>query len=190
MSEEKKTSDVEVFEFPEKEAQSDHYELLLLIVGDFTEEQANTIYGEAKELIAAADGTVTAENLMGRRNLAYRVNNVYTGTYFAVEFDLDKSKVAALSEKLRIRKDVARFMISKKEVLTQEEKDAYEGMREQLMNEGKAQKQKEQEEAEKKRKPRKKEEPKREEKKEEPKAPKEEDVKKGIDKLLSDDVEV
>lgn len=194
MSEEKTTpesTDSEVFEFPAKEERTEHYELLLLIVGDFTEEQANSIFGDAKELITAAGGAITLENPMGRRNLAYRVNNTHTGTYFAVEFDMERSKVAGVHEKLRIRKDVARFMITKKDVLSQEEQDAYESLREQLVNEGKEERRQEQEEADKKKKPRKpKEEEKPAEKKEAPTAPKEGDVEKGIDKLLSDDVEV
>lgn len=196
MSEEKTPSaESEVFEFPAKEAQSEHYELLLLILGDFTEEQSASIYAEAKELITAAGGQITLENPMGRRNLAYPVKNVHTGTYYAVEFDLEKSALAIVHEKLRIRKDVARFMIVKKATLTQEAKDAYEEMRAHLVSEGKEVKLKKIEEEEKKRKPRRKPLADKQddapvEKKEAAVVPTEEDVDKGIDKVLSDDLDV
>lgn len=142
------SEETEVFAHPSKEVQKDHYEILLLIAQDFTTEQADAIFAEVKGFVTAVEGTIVAERPMGRKPLAYRVNGGNTGTYFALECEIPKPEVAVVHEKMRIRKDIARFMIVKKEVMTPEEKEAYETLREQLMSEGKAER--EQEEADQK----------------------------------------
>lgn len=111
-----------VFVFPEKEAQSDHYELMVLIATkEATEEQANATLEEVKKLIAAQQGTITQEENLGNRALAYTINAVRRGFYYVCEFDMDKSHVALLHESIRIRKDVTRFLLLKKHVKSAEE---------------------------------------------------------------------
>jgi hypothetical protein len=45
-----------------------------------------------------------------------------SGSYAVAEFDMEKPRLSEFNEKLRIRKDVARFLIIKKNVKTAEEK--------------------------------------------------------------------
>lgn len=113
--------DTGVYEFPEKEAQTDHYELMVLIPGQYTEEDASKIFEEVKELIGSFDGELTDSYNYGRRKLAYTIDGESNGNYFVAEYNLDRSQAAALSEKLRIRKDIARYLVLKKRVLTEEE---------------------------------------------------------------------
>lgn len=121
---------VEAFVLPQKEAIVEHYEVLLLVLGNYSEEEVAAIHNEVKQYITEAEGTVTVENNMGRRNLAYKVAQQQVGTYIAIEFDLDRSRLAAVQERIRIRKDVERFMIVKKRQLTAEQQ-----MEEQRRNE-------------------------------------------------------
>ncbi len=115
-------SDVEVFDFPKKEATVDHYELLLLVLGSYSDEEAALVFEQTKQYITEAGGTITSEQVIGRRTLAYKIQLQRVGSYAAVEFDIKGQALQHVREKLRIRKDVARFLIVKKRTYTAEEK--------------------------------------------------------------------
>lgn len=115
------TETVELFVVPPKEVETKHYEMLVLIGGSATEEQAQTIIGEVKAVMTALGATITLEQAWGRRPLAYTVAGSKSGTYFVMEFDLATDKLPELNEKLRIRKDVTRFLIVTKRVKSAEE---------------------------------------------------------------------
>ena len=104
----------EVFEFPKKEELVHHYEMMLLISGNTTDEDAAKTFAEVKELTVAAGAEMTYEEVIGRKTLAYSVDKSRQGSYFVCEFDLISTRLPGLNEKLRIRKDVARFLIIKK----------------------------------------------------------------------------
>ncbi len=111
----------EVFEFPKKEELVHHYEMMLLISGNTTDEDAAKTFSEVKELAVAAGAEMTYEEVIGRKTLAYSVDKSRQGSYFVCEFDLISTRLPGLNEKLRIRKDVARFLIIKKHKRTAEE---------------------------------------------------------------------
>lgn len=115
------TSTVELFQFPSKEVETKHYEMLVLIGGQTTEDQAQSIFGEVKGVLTSLGGAITSEEVLGRRSLAYTVAGSKSGSYFVTEFDLPTNALAELNEKLRIRKDVTRFMITSKRIPTAEE---------------------------------------------------------------------
>lgn len=109
---------VEVFTFPAKEEQLDHYEILLLISGKAPSEQANEIFEKIKKFLTDNTAQITIAAELGRQALGYSVAGSRHGYYFVVEFDLLKTKLVALQESLRVRKDMARFLIVKKRVKT------------------------------------------------------------------------
>lgn len=115
-------ADTAVFEFPAKETQIEHYEALILTTVSETEEQAQTVFDAVKKEITDAKGEITLEENLGHRSLAYTVANTKRGFYFVVEFDMAKDALATVQEKLRIRKDITRFLIIKKRVKSEEEK--------------------------------------------------------------------
>lgn len=131
----------ELFVFPEREAQMEHYETLLLIPGTASEEEANAAYEAAKAELVALNAEITFEEAWGRKALAYTVAKSRHGYYFVVEFNMDKANVATLTEKLRLRKDIARFMTVKKR-----EKSAEELAEEQRLRDKIAMKQQKEEE--------------------------------------------
>ncbi len=115
------TSVPEVFVFPTKDEKVQHYELMLLVSGNATDEEAAKTFGEAKALLEAGKATITHEEVVGRKALAYSIDDTKMGSYFIAEFDLVSTLLPEINEKLRIRKDVARFMIIKKKKRTAEE---------------------------------------------------------------------
>lgn len=122
MSDSKDTAtSAEVFEFPQRESQSDHYETLVLVPGTYNEEEATALFAEVKEIIAALADEITYEENMGRLPLGYTVAGSRHGNYHVWEFDMDKTKLAELNEKLRIKKGVDRQLTIKKRKRTPEE---------------------------------------------------------------------
>ena len=130
------------YELPAKEPQVLHYELLSLVVGRFTDEQVSVIVDEVRNIINEAGATNIQDESMGRRPLAYRIEGDRNGTYHVFEFDCDTAHLSIIHEKLRIRKDIARFMIVKKRPVTAEQRQAYEALRAQLLAERQAEKDK------------------------------------------------
>lgn len=118
---EAKQENTELFVFPEREVQMEHYETLLLIPGTASEEEATAAFEAAKAELAALNAEITFEEAWGRKTLAYTVAKSRHGYYFVVEFNMDKANVATLTEKLRLRKDIARFMTVKKRQKSAEE---------------------------------------------------------------------
>ncbi len=117
---EETTEEVEEFVFPEKEAQIGHYELTVLVT-NLTDEVAAEVMATTKKTVESFGGELTHEENMGRRTLAYTIDNTTSGNYFLMEFDMDRSKIADLNEKLRITKEISRYLIVKRPKRTPEE---------------------------------------------------------------------
>lgn len=137
MSEVQKTDavepQVEVFEFPEKEVQSEHYETLMLVAGTASEEEAAAAFEGMKKEITEVGGTITFEEAWGRKKLAYTVAHSKHGYYFVVEFDAEKNLVADINTRLRNRKDITRFLTVKKKELSAEEQEEMQRIREKIV---------------------------------------------------------
>ncbi len=135
-------TDEAVFEFPTKEAQFGHYELLILVPGQFSDEDALAIYGDVKKMIAEFGGEITIEDLMGRKTLGYKVQGLKNGSYFAVEFDMDRANTSDLQQKVRIRKEIDRFMMITKRKKSAEQLEDEKKRKEKRMIHRQVQKQK------------------------------------------------
>lgn len=123
----------EVFEFPAKETQMEHYETLMLVTGTASEEEANAAFEGMKKEITELGGTLTLEEAWGRKKLAYTVTHSKHGYYFVVEYDMDKATAHDLNTRLRNRKDITRFLTIKKKQLSSEEQDEMKRIREKIV---------------------------------------------------------
>lgn len=106
---------------PEKEQLSGHYEILVLISGKASEDVVQTVFGQVKDFLTTEDATITKEEMLGRRALGYTVDGARHGSYFCLEFDLAKNKLQDLRAKLRLKKEINRFLIITKRVKSPEE---------------------------------------------------------------------
>ncbi|MBI2410374.1 MAG: 30S ribosomal protein S6 [Candidatus Kerfeldbacteria bacterium] len=132
----------EIFEFLPKEEHQEHYELLLLVAGSQTEEEVASIVLSVKDQVVTFGGQITREENLGRRNLAYTVAGTQSGVYSLMEFDLVTLRLPELNEKLRIRKDITRFLIIKKRVKSEAELAEEERVRQKIDTRKKAKMQK------------------------------------------------
>lgn len=103
-----------------------HYEILLILPNRFTDEEAKEIFKKVGQLISSLEGKITLENYWGKKKFAYPIKHEYYGYYGLYEFDLERSAVAEINNKLRLDNNIVRFLIVKKEVKSEEQvkKDA------------------------------------------------------------------
>ncbi len=87
------------------------YELLLVLPGTLDEKEAGKQIEEIKESVAANSKDLELNNL-GKVRLAYPIKQIRYGYYYTLVFNAEPEEVKIISEKLRLRADVLRSMIS------------------------------------------------------------------------------
>lgn len=87
------------------------YELLLVLPGTLDEKEVGKLVQEIKESVGANSQDVELNNL-GKVRLAYPIKQIRYGYYYTLVFNAEPEAVKVISEKLRMRADVLRSMIS------------------------------------------------------------------------------
>ena len=87
------------------------YELLLVLPGTLDEKEAGKQIEEIKESVAVNSKDLELNNL-GKVRLAYPIKQIRYGYYYTLVFNAEPEEVKVISEKLRLRADVLRSMIS------------------------------------------------------------------------------
>ncbi len=87
------------------------YELLLVLPGTLDEKEAGKLVEEIKESVGANSADLELNNL-GKVRLSYPIKQIRYGYYYTLVFNAEPEAVKIISEKLRLRADVLRTMIS------------------------------------------------------------------------------
>lgn len=87
------------------------YELLLVLPGTLDEKEVGKLVQEIKESVGANSQDVELSNL-GKVRLSYPIKQIRYGYYYTLVFNAEPNAVKIISEKLRMRADVLRSMIS------------------------------------------------------------------------------
>lgn len=87
------------------------YELLLVLPGTLDEKEAAKQVSEIKESLSTHAKDIEINNL-GKVRLAYPIKQIRYGYYYTVIFSADPEVIAVISNKLRLRSDVLRSMIT------------------------------------------------------------------------------
>ncbi len=124
-----------------------HYEILFIIPNKFTDDEAQEIFKKVGKLITSNEGTITMEDYWGKKKFAYPIKHEYYGYYGLLEFDLERSSIAEINNKLRHDNNVLRFIIVKKDIKSEEQIKKDEKIKAKIEN--KKAKEKEEEETEK-----------------------------------------
>ncbi|MBU1163990.1 30S ribosomal protein S6 [Patescibacteria group bacterium] len=93
---------------------TNHYELLYILSGQFTEEEVEKIKETIKKLIAKFEGIVSLEDSLGKKRLAYPIKKIMQGYYLLVEFNLDGQNLIKLNDEIKLEPKVLRHLITKK----------------------------------------------------------------------------
>jgi small subunit ribosomal protein S6 len=87
------------------------YELLLVLPGTLDEKEAGKQVQEIKDLVNANSQDIELNNL-GKVRLAYPIKQIRYGYYYTLVFNAEPAAVKIISDKLKLRADVLRSMIS------------------------------------------------------------------------------
>ncbi|MAV83890.1 MAG: 30S ribosomal protein S6 [Gammaproteobacteria bacterium] len=89
-----------------------NYELMLLInpnIGDAMDSLLESI----KKIISDNKGELTDTKILGKRQLAYPINNMNFANYVHLDLKVDKSTLKTLEEKFKFEQDVYRHLTVK-----------------------------------------------------------------------------
>jgi small subunit ribosomal protein S6 len=86
------------------------YEILLMLDAELPEERQTEIVTRARELVERGGGKWEAQDVWGRRRLAYEIDHKTDGTYFLLLFEADPETLDELSRILRITDGVMRHL--------------------------------------------------------------------------------
>ncbi|MAF25972.1 30S ribosomal protein S6 [bacterium] len=90
-----------------------YYELLFLVGGNVAETDVPKINDKAKKEIEKLAGKVIGENSLGKKRLAYPIEDNSFGYYMVLEFNLDIDKLNELDDTLKLNQDILRHQIVK-----------------------------------------------------------------------------
>lgn len=86
------------------------YEVMYIIRSNVEEETVQAI-NDKFQAILSTGGMITDVNVMGKRRLAYEINDFRDGIYVLIHFEAVASTVRELDRVMRITDEVMRFLI-------------------------------------------------------------------------------
>ena len=86
------------------------YEVMLIVDPDVSEEEVTRLSENLQQIIADQGGTVTKNENMGRRQLAYPINHKNEGFYMLLEVDGSGREIAELERRMRVNDRVVRYL--------------------------------------------------------------------------------
>lgn len=93
-----------------------HYELLYLVPGTYSEEELIPIKEKVKQLIEKHEGKITLEDSLGKKKLAYPIKQVRHGYYLLDELDLPGENLKKLERDLGLIPEVLRHQVIRKKL--------------------------------------------------------------------------
>lgn len=101
------------------------YELLLILPGTLDDNQVAASADEMVKIVKEHAEDVELHT-MGKNRLAYPINQIRYGYFYTVTFSAEPEKLKVLEDKLRLHREVLRFLISHFNTnLTAQQKIAY-----------------------------------------------------------------
>ncbi|MDA2921810.1 30S ribosomal protein S6 [Patescibacteria group bacterium AH-259-L07] len=88
------------------------YELLYIVPAPYTEKDLEGISQKIKKIISDLEGTITHEENLGGKKLAYPIKSIHRGFYLLVRFDINAKKLNELNQKLKLTSEVLRHIIT------------------------------------------------------------------------------
>jgi len=93
-----------------------HYELLYLISASYSEDELTPLKETVKQLVEKHGGKINFEDSLGKKKLAYPINNIRNGYYLVYEFDIEPSNIVNLDRDLTLTAEVVRHQIVSKKL--------------------------------------------------------------------------
>lgn len=88
------------------------YEIALVLSSRVDDDVRNTTLEKVKDLVAKANGTVTAVDDQGKKKMAYEIQDMREAYYYFIQVDTyDAAMPATVEAQLRIMDNVIRYLI-------------------------------------------------------------------------------
>ncbi|MDO8668730.1 MAG: 30S ribosomal protein S6 [Candidatus Buchananbacteria bacterium] len=99
-----------------------NYELLYIVSNQYTEDELKTVKGKIDSILQKYGGVLGFSESLGKKKLAYPISKINHGYYVVSEFELeDPTTVKAISNDLKLDKEILRAQIISKPKITQAE---------------------------------------------------------------------
>lgn len=106
-----------------------HYELLLLIDAQAADRDLESVLANVRATLKKIGGSVTKEEPLGKRKLAYAIRKQKHGAYHVLEFDASTRAIDELDRTLRLTPEVLRHLVVIAKIRTAEELEREEAIR-------------------------------------------------------------
>ncbi len=89
-----------------------NYELVFILHPDLDEQNVTANVDRVKGWITASGGTITKEELWGKRRLSYRIRKQIEGIYVLLQAEMEPAATKDLEHNLRLTEQVMRFLLT------------------------------------------------------------------------------
>ena len=86
------------------------YEVIFIVDPDTPEDEATRLSENFSNIITDQGGTVTRNEVLGRRQLAYRIGRKNEGVYVLFEVEGTGGEIAELERRMRVNDAIMRYM--------------------------------------------------------------------------------
>ncbi|MDT5268553.1 MAG: small subunit ribosomal protein [Acidobacteriota bacterium] len=86
------------------------YEVIFIVDPDTQEEEMTKLTQNLSGIITDQGGTITRNEVLGRRQLAYRIGRKNEGVYVLFEIEGTGSEIAELERRMRVNDQIMRYM--------------------------------------------------------------------------------
>lgn len=86
------------------------YEVVIIIDTKTSEDEVTGLIGNLRQTVERLGGTIAKSEDMGRRRLAYEINNRNEGHYWLFEIDGSGQEIAELERRMRVNESVVRYI--------------------------------------------------------------------------------
>ena len=90
------------------------YESMIIIVPTLTEDDSKQELEKINSFIKKNGGEVLNTDDLGKKRLAYKINDFNEGYYFVIYFNFDTNKVSKLERMYKLNENIIRYNIQTK----------------------------------------------------------------------------
>lgn len=90
-----------------------YYEYVGLIPGNLAENEVEPIFASIVTYFETAGGTIKRKEIIGRKKMAYAINNMRHAYYFVIGVELENESIQTIEKQLKLDANVMRFLATK-----------------------------------------------------------------------------
>lgn len=117
-----------------------HYEIMYIIPMSYTVNEVPEIEAKVKKTLTDNKAEIDKEESLGKLKFAYPINKLSHGYYNVIEFNMPTENLIEVSKVLKITNEIARYIIVKKKIKSENELAAEQKLREKIAEQDKERK--------------------------------------------------